>query len=173
MILGKGAQRLLLPVDPRFLWGSLLVAMLLNLMPFGRVTWMPDFLLLALVFWCLHQPHHVGVLVACFFGLVMDVHRTTLLGTHALVYSAVAYVIYLLHRRLPQFGSHWQALQLFGVFAAAHALLWLLQLASGGRWPGWGLLLAPVLETVLWPVLDGVLLAPQRRAPDRDLTRPL
>ena len=173
MMLGKGAQRLLLPVDLRFLWGSLLVAMMLSLMPLGRVTWMPDFLLLALVFWCLHQPHHVGVLVACAFGLVMDVHRTTLLGTHALVYAAAAYVTYLLHRRLPLFKTHWQALQLFGVFAAAHGLLWLLQLANGGRWPGPGLLLAPMLEAVLWPVLDRVLLAPQRRAPDRDLTRPL
>ena len=173
MMLGKSAQRLLLPVDPRFLWGSLLVAMVLNLLPLGRITWMPDFLLLALAFWCLHQPHHIGVLVACVFGLVMDVHRTTLLGTHALVYAAVAYVVYLLHRRLPQFRPHWQALQLFGVFLAGHGLLWLLQLAAGGRWPGPGLWLAPILETVLWPVLDLVLLAPQRRAPDRDLTRTL
>jgi rod shape-determining protein MreD len=35
------------------------------------------------------------------------------------------------------------------------------------------LLLAPVLEVVLWPLLDRMLLAPQRRAPDRDVTRPL
>ena len=48
---GRGAQRLLLPVDIRFMWGSLLAALLLNLLPLGRITWMPDFLLLALVFW--------------------------------------------------------------------------------------------------------------------------
>ena len=87
---GREAQRLLLPVDIRFMWGSLLAALLLNLLPLGRITWMPDFLLLALVFWCLHEPRHIGVLVACGLGLIMDVHRTTLLGMHALVYAAVA-----------------------------------------------------------------------------------
>ena len=35
MMLEKG-QRLLLPVNPWFIWGSLLVALLINLMPFGR-----------------------------------------------------------------------------------------------------------------------------------------
>jgi rod shape-determining protein MreD len=172
-MLGKGARHLLLPVDLRFLWGSLLVSLMLNLLPLGRITWMPDFLLLALVFWCLHQPRHVGVLVACGFGLIMDVHRTSLLGTHMLAYGAAAYVVYLLHRRLPLFSAHWQALQLSGVFVATHGLLWLLHLASGGHWPGAGLLFAPVLEALLWPLLDRVLLAPQRRAPDRDVTRPL
>ena len=172
-MLGKGARHLLLPVDLRFLWGSLLVSLMLNLLPLGRITWMPDFLLLALVFWCLHQPRHVGVLVAFVFGLIMDVHRTSLLGTHMLAYGAAAYVVYLLHRRLPLFSAHWQALQLSGVFVATHGLLWLLHLASGGHWPGAGLLFAPVLEALLWPLLDRVLLAPQRRAPDRDVTRPL
>jgi len=172
-MLGKGARHLLLPVDLRFLWGSLLVSLMLNLLPLGRITWMPDFLLLALVFWCLHQPRHVGVLVACGFGLIMDVHRTSLLGTHMLAYGAAAYVVYLLHRRLPLFSAHWQALQLSGVFVATHGLLWLLHLASGGHWPGAGLLFATVLEALLWPLLDRVLLAPQRRAPDRDVTRPL
>ena len=129
--------------------------------------------LLALVFWCLHQPRHVGVLVACGFGLIMDVHRTSLLGTHMLAYGAAAYVVYLLHRRLPLFRAHWQALQLSGVFVATHGLLWLLHLASGGHWPGAGLLFAPVLEALLWPLLDRVLLAPQRRAPNPDANRPL
>jgi rod shape-determining protein MreD len=44
---------------------------------------------------------------------------------------------------------------------------------AGGTFPGWPLLLAPVLEAVLWPVASVILLAPQRRAPDRDANRPL
>ncbi|MDO5653035.1 MAG: rod shape-determining protein MreD [Brachymonas sp.] len=173
MILGKKTQHLLLPVDLRFLWLTLFVALLLNLLPSGRVLWMPDFLLVALAFWGLHQPRHAGVLVAFVFGLTMDVHRTTLLGMHALAYSAMAYITFLLHRRLQHFRPHWQALQMFGLFLGTHALLWLLRLATGGHWPGAGLLLAPVIEALLWPLLDMLLLAPQRRAPDRDLTRPL
>jgi hypothetical protein len=39
--------------------------------------------------------------------------------------------------------------------------------------PGWTLLAAPALEALLWPVASLLLLAPQRRAPDRDENRPL
>jgi len=47
------------------------------------------------------------------------------------------------------------------------------RLLSSGSFPGWTLLLAPLFEALLWPVVSWVLLAPQRRAPDRDENRPL
>ena len=33
--------------------------------------------------------------------------------------------------------------------------------------------LAPVIESLLWPVVSVLLLVPQRRAPDPDANRPL
>jgi rod shape-determining protein MreD len=44
---------------------------------------------------------------------------------------------------------------------------------AGGMLPGWQALLAPVFEALLWPLATWLLLAPQRRAPDRDQNRPL
>ena len=38
---------------------------------------------------------------------------------------------------------------------------------AGGMFPGWELLLAPVFEALLWPLVTWVLLAPQRRPPIR------
>jgi rod shape-determining protein MreD len=35
------------------------------------------------------------------------------------------------------------------------------------------MLLAPLLEALLWPLATALLLAPQRRAPDPDQNRPL
>jgi rod shape-determining protein MreD len=66
-----------------------------------------------------------------------------------------------------------QAAQVFPLFVVAHALELLLRLLGGGTFPGWWVLLAPVLEAALWPVASIVLLAPQRRAPDPDANRPL
>ena len=37
----------------------------------------------------------------------------------------------------------------------------------------WSLLLAPLFEAALWPLVTIALLAPQRRAPDPDQNRPL
>jgi rod shape-determining protein MreD len=64
-------------------------------------------------------------------------------------------------------------LQILPLFVAAHAVSFLIRLLVGGMWPGWTLVLAPVLEALLWPLANMLLLAPQRRAPDRDENRPL
>jgi rod shape-determining protein MreD len=78
-----------------------------------------------------------------------------------------------IHRRLLWFPVPSQALQVFPLFAAAHAIELICRLAAGGAFPGWLILLAPVLESLLWPVVSVILLAPQRRSPDPDAHRPL
>ena len=66
-----------------------------------------------------------------------------------------------------------QAVQVFPLLAAAHAIEMTIRLAADGSFPGWMRALAPVIEAALWPVMNVLLLAPQRRAPDQDDTRPL
>ena len=64
-------------------------------------------------------------------------------------------------------------LQILPLFIASHAVSLVVRLLSSGSFPGWTLLLAPLFEAMLWPVATLLLLAPQRRAPDRDEQRPL
>lgn len=172
MIMRTG-QQLLLPASPVFIWTSLLMALLLNMLPLGRMPWLPDFLVLVLVFWNVHQPSRIGIGVAFIFGLGMDVHQSALLGQHALSYTAVSFFAALIHRRLLWFSVPSQAVQVLPLFAAAHGVELILRMMAGGIFPGWIMLLAPLSEALLWPVVSIVLLAPQRRAPDPDQNRPL
>ena len=172
MIMRQG-QQLLLPANPLFIWGSLVLAFLLNMLPLGRVAWLPDFVALVLVFWSVHQPRRVGIGVAFAFGLCMDVYQTALLGQHAWAYTALSYFAITIHRRLLWFTVPTQALQVLPLFLAAHALELLIRLIAGGVFPGFSMLLAPVFECLLWPLASVLLLAPQRRAPDPDENRPL
>ena len=64
-------------------------------------------------------------------------------------------------------------LETFPLFAAAHAVAFVVRMMAGGMLPGWTLILAPMAEALLWPVITWLLLAPQRRAPDPDQNRPL
>jgi rod shape-determining protein MreD len=169
----RPGQPLLLPANPLFIWGTLLLAMLGNMVPLGRAPWMPDLLALVLVFWSVHQPLRVGIVAAFIFGLAMDVHQTGLLGEHALAYTALSYFAITIHRRLLWFSVPSQALQVLPVFVAAHAIELAVRMLAGGAFPGLPLLLAPVIECLLWPVVSVLLLAPQRRAPDPDENRPL
>jgi len=169
----RRANQLLLPVNPLFMWGSVLVALGLNLLPLGRLPWLPDVLAVVLVFWSVHQPRRMGMAPAFVLGLLMDVHQGALLGQHALAYSLLSFGAIAIHRRLLWFSLPSQAAQILPLFALAHLMVMLVRLVAGGTFPGWSLLLAPVIEAVLWPLATVVLLAPQRRAPDRDKNRPL
>jgi rod shape-determining protein MreD len=166
-------NELLLPVNPLFIWLSLLGAFILNLMPWGRWAGMPDFLAVTLVFWSVHQPRRVGVGAAFVFGLFMDVHEGALLGQHALAYTLLSFFAITVHRRILWFSVASQALQVIPLFVAAHAVSLVVRLVAGGVFPGWSLLLAPLLEAIMWPLATVLLLAPQRRPPVRDKNRPL
>ena len=172
MIMPRG-QQLLLPVNAFFMWGSLLVALLLSMLPLGRIAWMPDFVAIVLVFWSIHQPHRIGMASAFFMGLLVDVQQSAMLGQHALAYTLLSFMALIVHRRLVWFSVFSQAVQILPMFAIAHALELLARLIAGGVFPGFAIALAPVIEAALWPIVSAVLLAPQRRAPERDAHRPL
>ena len=173
MIMPRSSDQLLLPVNPLFVVFTLVLALLFNLVPFGRTPAVPDLLALVLVFWNVHQSRRVGVGLAFMFGVVMDVHDGAVLGQHALAYTLLSYFAITIHRRLLWFTVPSQAVQILPLFFAAHAVSLLVRMVSGGMFPGWQMLLAPVFEALLWPIVTWLLLAPQRRAPDPDQNRPL
>ena len=173
MIMPRSADQLLLPVNPLFVGFTLLIAFGLNLVPLGRVPAMPDFLALVLVFWNVHQSRRVGVGLAFMFGLMMDVHDGAVLGQHALAYTLLSFFAITIHRRLLWFAVPSQAVQILPLFLAAHAVSLIVRMIAGGMFPGWELMLAPVFEALMWPIVTWLLLAPQRRAPDPDQNRPL
>ncbi len=176
MIMPRGKE-LLLPVRPVFIWASLTAAlalvMLQNMVLWGRAAWLPDVTAVVLVFWAVHQPLRVGIGVGFVLGLLVDVHQGALLGQHALSYTLLCFLTMGIHRRLLWFTITGQMAQVLGLFVAAHLLALLLRLVAGDTPPDWSMLLAPVLETLLWPVVSVLLLLPQRQAPDPDATRPL
>lgn len=170
---GYRPQYLLRPVNPLFIWTSIAVAFLLNLLPWGRLPGVPDFLALALVFWNVHQPRRVGMAAAFVSGLLMDVHDASLFGEHALAYTLLSYGAITLHRRILWFPLLPQILYVAPLLLVAQAVIMLLRLWVGGLFPGWWHFLDAVVGGLLWPLAHWLLLAPQRRPIDRDETRPL
>ena len=116
MIMRRG-QQLLLPANPLFIWSTSLAALLLDMLQnmglWGRAAWTPDLLALVLVFWAVHQPLRVGIGTAFFFGILMDVHQSSLLGQHALAYTVLSFLAIAIHRRLLWFSVHLLLAQLF------------------------------------------------------------
>jgi rod shape-determining protein MreD len=171
---GRPQSQVLRPVSPVFIWVSILAALAINLLPWGRAWLIPDFLALALVFWNIHQPRRVGMAAAFLFGLLMDVHDGALFGEHALAYTLLSYGAISLHRRILWFPVPSQSLYvlpllLVAQLASAFVRLW----ASGHAPDWWSYPVQSAMGAVLWPLASWLLLLPQKRAISRDETRPI
>ncbi len=166
-------QYLLRPVNPAFIVASLLIAFIVDLLPWGRLMGIPDFVALVLVFWAIHQPRRVGIGVAFAMGILMDVHMAARLGENALAYTLMAYGALLFHRRVVAFPIFLQALQVLPLFLVAQCVVLAVRLVVGAPFPGWTFFLGSVTTALLWPLATWLLLAPQRRPVERDETRPI
>jgi len=157
-----------LPAPFRLLVGSVLVALVLNLLPWSGALLRahPDFLLLVLLYWAVHQPRSIGQGWGFMLGLVMDVANSVLLGQHALIYVMAIFLAQLLRLRMLQLSLLEQALHVLAVLLVAQALAVLLNLSLGREFPGMLLALAPLLGAMLWIPMNFIATLPRfRRTP--------
>lgn len=164
---------ILLPVSSAFIAVSLIAAFLLNLLPWGHWVGLPDFVALVLVFWSIHQPRKAGIGVAFCMGLLMDVHDASLLGENALAYTLLSYFAIMIHRRVLWFPVGTQALHILPLLLLMQVVQLVVRVLVSGKFPGWFYFAESVVSAALWPLATWILLAPQRRAIDRDETRPI
>ncbi|MFL6716068.1 MAG: rod shape-determining protein MreD [Burkholderiaceae bacterium] len=164
---------ILLPVNPLFIAMTLVSAFLLNLLPWGDLYGVPDFVALTLIFWSVHQPRKVGIGLAFLMGLLMDVHNASLLGENALAYTLLSYFAIMIHRRMLWFRPVTQALHVLPLLLLMQVVQMLIQALVSGKFPGWYYFASSLVSAALWPLVTWMLLAPQRRAVDRDETRPI
>ena len=173
MIMPAG-RPLLLPANPRFIALTLVLALLVNmLLGLTGMRWLPDVLAIVVVFWNVHQPRRVGLLLPFVLGLALDVHESALLGQNALSYVVLSAMALAMQRRLLWFPLREQAVQIIPLFVIASLLEWVTRLIVHDALPHWSQLFAPLLQAALWPLVGALLLAPQRRAFDPDNIRPL
>ena len=166
-------QHILLPANSFFIGLTLIVAFLLNIQPWGRTVGVPDFVALVLVFWGIHQPRMAGIGLAFAMGLLMDVNDATLFGENALAYTLLSYFAITIHRRVLWFSVPKQAIHILLLLLGTQAVQALVQYIVNGRTPGWLFFLESFVAAALWPVVSWLLLAPQRRAVNKDETRPI
>jgi rod shape-determining protein MreD len=166
-------EYLLLPASRSFIAFTILVAFVLNILPWGRTYGVPDFLAIVLVFWNIHQPRKVGIGIAFLVGLLMDVHASALFGERALAYSLLSYGAMSMHRRVPLVRLGGQMLHVLPLFLLAQLVVIAVRMAVGGPFPGIGYFLQSMSSTLLWPLAEVLLFAPQRSAVDRDDNRPI
>ena len=140
-----------LPVSNLFVLLSILVALLLNGLPWEGV-WLilrPDFVAMVLLYWCMHKPWRIGVGMSWLVGIFADVADASLFGQHALAYAVLAFGGVVLHRRLQMFDLRQQTSQVFGIFVLTYAVYTLVNWQVNGTIV-WEYLLGSLTSTLMW-----------------------
>ena len=156
-------SQILLPARTSTIIGSFVLALFLNFLPWRDMRLVPDFVALAIAFWCVRQPRLVGLGVAWFVGLLTDAGNGVLLGQHALAYSLLAFLSVWLSRRILWFGPMLQSLHIALILLVAEGATLVVRLAAGDAFPGWPIFVRPLIGALLWPGVTWLLLLPQRR----------
>ena len=160
-------QYILQPVNPYFITFSLAAAFLLNLMPWGRLIGVPDFVALVLLFWNVHQPRKVGMGIAFMLGILMDVHNASLLGEHALAYTLLSYGAITIHGAYCGCRCRCKRSSVAPLLVGAQLVPFVIRLLTGAAFPGWGYLIDGFVEAAAVagrerPAADAA--APRRRS---------
>ena len=132
---------------------TMVAAFMLAIMPLPNwaVELRPEWVTLVLIYWAMTVPSKIGVTMAWFTGLLLDVSYGTLMGQHAIGMVLVIYVIHIQHQRLRVASLLQQAIVIFGLlFVKQLLILWVDGML--GRAPGsWLYFMPTVTSTVLWP----------------------
>jgi rod shape-determining protein MreD len=157
-------EEILHPVNSWFVLLTLLLGLTVNILPLSGIALVvrPDFLALVLLFWCIREPRLIGVGIAWFLGLMMDVADGTVFGQHALAYAVLAYAAEYFRRRVLRFPLWQQAAQVAVLLLLCSALVALVRVVGGAPLPRPSYAVGSLTGALLWPVLTVLLQWPQR-----------
>ena len=156
-------QEFLLSASRPFITASLMVALLLNWLPWHGI-WLalrPDFTAMVLLYWCTHKPYRIGIGIAWMVGILADVADASLFGQHALAYAVLAFGGIVLHRRVQMFDLRQQTLQIFPLLLLSYVVYALVHWFLNGH-VSWAYFGGSLVSAALWIPLT-VLLQGLRR----------
>ena len=136
----------------RRILGTLILAVLLEQLPWSgwALALRPDFVLVGVLFWTLHQPARISFGAAFVLGLLADFQDGTVFGQHAIAYVIGVYLVLFLRLRLLQFDPLRQAAQLFPVLLAVQLAVLLVGWLAVNPPAGLSILMTVPASTVLW-----------------------
>jgi rod shape-determining protein MreD len=136
----------------RRILGSLILAVLLEQLPWSgwALALRPDFVLVGVLFWTLHQPARISFGAAFFLGLLADFQDGAVFGQHAIAYVIGVYLVLFFRMRLLQFDPFRQAAQLFPILLTVQLVVLLVGWLAVNPPAGLAMLLPVLSSTVLW-----------------------
>ncbi len=138
---------------------SLVVALVLMILPLPDWVQMyrPNWVALALIYWSMALPKHVGLWFAFFTGIVLDTSQGTLLGQHTLALVIVIFINLNFYQRIRVLALAQQALYVLFLLLINQVIIVWVEGILGRPTPVFGFFGAPIVGMLIWPWVFVVL----------------
>lgn len=138
---------------------TLIIALILAVlpMPAWAVWFRPAWVLMVMIYWSMMVPYRVGVGMAWFMGLIVDLLNGSLLGEHALAFTVVVYFVSRMHIRLRMYPLLQQGFSVFVFVFLYQFILFCIQGFIGELPQSHLYWLSSVTSMLLWPWLFVIL----------------
>ncbi len=151
-----------MPTSFSFYWlmpGSFFIAFVLSVlpMPLALAAWRPEWSAMTLIFWVIHSKDQMGILWALGVGIFMDVLEGTTLGTNALAFSLIAYLVLTMHHRIKMFPLFQQSFIIFMLVGINLMVTHLINNLTSMPVSGLSYLQPALISAILWPIVYSVM----------------
>ncbi len=138
---------------------TLVAAFMLSMMPLPdwAQAFRPDWVTLVLIYWTMALPASIGVTVAWFAGLLLDVSHGALLGQNALGLVVVIYIIHAQHQRLRVASMLQQSMVIFFLLLMKQALVLWVSGIMGHAPDTWLYFMPSLTSALIWPWVHIIL----------------
>ncbi len=162
-------QEILRPVSNVFIASSVLVALLLNALPWEGI-WLvlrPDFVAVVMLYWCTHKPYRLGIGLSWAVGILSDVNDASLFGQHALSYTVLEFGVVVFSRRIRMFDLREQTTQVFLILLATYSVYAVVHWQVNGQL-AWSYFLGCLTSTLLWIPVSSLFQSVRQLRVDRE-----
>ena len=145
---------------------SLLLALVLMILPLPDwvQVYRPNWVALALIYWSMALPKHVGLWFAFLTGIVVDVSQGTLFGQHTLALVVIIFINLNFYQRIRVLNLPQQAIYVFALLLINQVLVAWVEGIMGRPTPLMSFFGAPLVGMLIWPWIFIVLRDVRRKA---------
>ncbi len=133
------------------------VALEIVALPDALQPFRPPFVAMILIYWTMMWPERVGVTIAFFLGIALDLLHGQLLGQNALALSTVTYLTWRFHLQIRIFPLWQLTMTVLALLLIDAFLQWLVDGIAGIPSAGWIRGVQALTGAILWPLAMGVM----------------
>ncbi|MAS81512.1 MAG: rod shape-determining protein MreD [Legionellales bacterium] len=138
---------------------SFIIAIMLTALPLPdwAVNWRPDWVAVVLIYWCMAVPDRIGIFIAWFLGLLLDVQQGNILGQNALSMTLIAFLTINSYQRMRAYPLLQQAVLVCFYLLLYKLVMLLILVYLGLNKSDWTYWMPAITSMLLWPWLFIIL----------------